>query len=159
MTTPLYSYGSLMDADVLRIVTGTEFDALSTEPAQLAGFRCVQYPTETFPILQAETGKLVQGTLISGLSALAYQRILFFEGDEYELQLCRVQTAGGECEANYCADVTEPGELTREWTLASWQSLHKAAFCVQVENYMKLFGTMSATEADAYWVAGSVTSQ
>ena len=153
MNQPLFSYGSLMDADVLRIVIGPEYDAVVTSPAQLAGFRCVQYPTETFPILHAETRKLVDGLLIDGLSALAYQRILFFEGDEYELQSCLVQTHGGEREALYCADVTEPGELYDEWTLARWQREHKAAFCVHVEQYMALFGTMSATEADQHWLA------
>lgn len=144
-----------MDADVLRIVTGPEYQALTIEPAQLAGYRCVQYPTETFPILQPEPDKVVQGLLIDGLSELAYQRILFFEGDEYELQTCRVQSAVGEREAAYCADVTQPGALYDEWTLARWQREHKAAFCIQVDKYMALFGTMSATEADQYWHAAA----
>ncbi len=158
-TLPLFSYGSLMDADILRLVIGDEIESTSMRPAQLAGYRCVQLPNESFPVLQAEAGKIVQGQLIENLSALATDRIRFFEGDEYELEHCQVQTDAGARQALYCADVTSPGELNVPWLLADWQREHKVLFSKRVENYMKLFGTMSATEADAYWLASAATGE
>lgn len=153
-TDALFCYGSLMDGDVLKLVLAGEIDAVDTRPAQLAGYRCVQLIDETFPILQTQVGGLVDGLLLTGLSDLAWQRIGFFEGEEYEMQWCTVSTDTGRFEARYCADVTCPEQVLGSWTLADWQQRHKADFCVQTARYMTLFGQMSAAEADAHWIAG-----
>ncbi len=142
-----------MDTDILTLVIGDELQATHSIVATLPGYRSVQLPNESFPILQPDTNASCHGILLSGLSELAYQRIRFFEGDEYELQLCSVSTGNGPVTARYCADTTHPDQTLSGWSLSDWQTNHKEHFCKRVESYMKLFGTLSTTEADKYWLA------
>jgi len=151
-TLPLFVFGSLMDRDVLRIVSNMEDSQLSHTEGHAIGYRQQEVTGESYPVLMPDDAKQTEGILIDGLSDTAMQRIHFFEGDEYALAELKVSTTdNANILANYYRDTGVYEILESGWNFRQWQRTHKTSFLQRCENYMQLFGTMSATEADRYW--------
>lgn len=157
---PLFVFGTLMDEDVLRWVTGMSLSELELQPAVVKGFQRRQVKGECFPLLvPSEQGK-VSGLLISGLTQLALQRAQFFEGEQY--QLTHIIAEGmpdshsrilkeGELSAQYFADTQMYDIEDCDWSIQSWRDSEKHDFLSRLSNYMNYFGLLSAAEADKHW--------
>jgi len=151
-TLPLFVFGSLMDQDVLRIVSNMEDHQLSHTEGHATGYRQQEVIGESYPVLMPDATKQTRGLLINGLNEIAMQRIHFFEGDEYALAEIGISTTdNANISANYYRDTGVYEILETGWDFQQWQRTHKVSFLKRCENYMQLFGTMSATEADRYW--------
>lgn len=148
----LFVFGSLMDPQVLSLVSGMSESALELVPATVQGYRQGEVVEESYPVLVACKSAQTEGLLINGLSSLALQRILFFEGDEYQLQPIDTVTASGQpVAAHYFCDAGVYTVRDTSWDFALWQQIHKASFIEASRQYMALFGTMTAAQADAHW--------
>lgn len=153
MILPLFCFGALMDRDVLSCVLGREPESrIVTRHAALVGYRKVCLPHETYPILVPEVDSVAEGVLLDGLTRQELDRIVFFEGEEFELSPCRTRLADGTgVEALFFDEGLMPLPESRDWSFAEWIEHHKNTMLRQSSCYMSYFGTMSAAEADYYW--------
>jgi hypothetical protein len=123
----LFFFGTLLDADVRRIVTGREF---ALEPAWLAGYRTVFLPSRAYPMLIRHPAGRTEGGMALDVDQEALARLVFYEGDEYELRpLDVLRKADGRklgCQAFMTKPAIKPGD--KPWSLDLWQRRHKAAF-------------------------------
>jgi len=141
-----------MDRDVLACVLDTELPArIKTQPASLSGYRKVKLPHETYPLLVVDAHQDAQGVLIYGLSKEELNRIVYFEGEEYELVPCQSRSEAGVVEALFFDEGVMPPAQTEDWDFAYWQREHKPYLLRQSRVYMSYYGKMSAKEADIYW--------
>lgn len=148
----LFTFGTLMDPDVLRQVGGQPLSALTRETATVRGFARHWVEADDYPVLVAREGEQTTGLIIRGLSSLAMQRIEFFEGEEFTLQELWVRNAARQEErVHYFADNQRKPASDRSWSLAEWQLGTKKSMMPRVERYMACFGRMSTAEADACW--------
>ncbi|MGQ3052644.1 MAG: gamma-glutamylcyclotransferase family protein [Roseateles sp.] len=81
MTAHVFTYGSLMWADIMARVCGSEF---ASEPASLPDHTRRPVHGQDYPGLQQFPGGLVPGRLYRDVDAAALARLDAFEGVEYE---------------------------------------------------------------------------
>ena len=164
MTTPadwtagdcLFVFGSLMDHDVLSLVAGMDMRSLKLQAATVSGYRQAAVAEESYPVLVESAGSGCNGLLIYGLTPVALERILFFEGEEYSLSPISVlpeDSVNGPVDAFYFRDAGVYSVQANAWSFETWQAEHKESFLVASREYMALFGSMTAAEADAHWLA------
>jgi len=149
---PLFCFGSLMDATVLEIVSGQPADELTMHSATATGYAQREVAEESYPVLIQRADSSAYGLAIYGLTDLAMQRILFFEGEEYQLADINIELENGElCSAQYFDDTGSYSVRNTSWNIEHWRELHRTEFIKQIQPYMELFGKMTAAEADEYW--------
>ena len=148
---PLFCFGTLMDTDVLAHVLGDDHPIVEVQPARVLGRvqRCVV--GQNYPVLITQEQGTVQGVLISGLNSSGFERIVFFEGDEYVLDSLDVEVDDRSIRACYFRDTGVDEVTDQEWQFDRWLKNEKAAFVERTRNYMTWFGKLSRTEADRYW--------
>lgn len=141
-----------MDSDVLQIVSGQPLASMKMQAATAPGYVQREVAGESFPVLHADSPGCATGVLIHGLTETAIQRILFFEGEEYQLRALDIVTADGiRINARYFADAAVYQLLPTSWSFEHWLAHEKNAFIARCRRYMDLFGTLSIAEADTYW--------
>ena len=149
---PLFCFGSLMDWDVLTIVLGYSPKELSMVPAQLPGHRVAKLPHESYPMLVADESRRAPGQLLIGLTESQLDRIIFFEGEEYQLSPCVVTLdTGDQQNALFFSEGIMPTPQMTDWDFHQWRNVHKDYLLRQSAAYMAYYGKMSAQEADYYW--------
>lgn len=132
-----FFYGTLLDADIRRLVLGRGALGLAVEPATLGGYRRVSLRRRSYPAVVPDPLGSVAGCLARGLDAGAAERLAAFEGGEYEPVLCAVST---EVSTGVSTGVgrTLPAWVfvaggaavlsTMPWDFATWRRRHKRAF-------------------------------
>lgn len=149
----LFVFGSLMDPDVLELVSGMPVSALQVSSATVHGYRQCEVAEESYPVLVGCESSRADGLLLHGLTVDALKRILFFEGEEYSLQpINAVTDANCIQQAHYFRDTGVYTVRETMWDFEQWRRIHKPSFLKVSSEYMNLYGTMSAAEADEYWV-------
>lgn len=127
-----FFYGSLMDADVRRLVLGRLAPA-DAEPATLKGWRRVRLAGVSYPGVVRDARGSVAGTLVRGLGREARQRLIRYEGDGYALIPVTVATAAGrDCEALTFVSGEALKRAPGTWDFAVWQRQHKRRFLASV---------------------------
>jgi gamma-glutamylcyclotransferase (GGCT)/AIG2-like uncharacterized protein YtfP len=151
----LFVFGSLMDEDVLALVTAMASSDLQTVAGTVNGYKQCEVEEESYPVLVPCEGAVTDGVLVSGLTVQAIERVLFFEGEEYRLQSVEVLAGEGQSvvPAYYFCDTGAYTVRPDAWDFAHWRDFHKPAFIESSRAYMSLFGTMTAAEADVHWSA------
>lgn len=148
----LFVFGSLMDSDVLRIVAGVAPEQLKIRQAIAPGFRQQEVVEECYPVLVEDSDSTAFGLIIDSLTAQAMARIHFFEGDEYTLENIEIRTTDSETvAARFFSHTGAYSVKDSTWDFQKWLVEQKHEFVERTQDYMKLFGTMNATEADNYW--------
>ena len=152
MNMPLFCFGSLMDREMLSCVLDRPIDNIELVSATIQGYSRVCLPHETYPMLVVDVEHDAPGMLVYGLCKSDLERIVFFEGDEYELSPCQVRLKDGSvAEALFFDEGTMPPAESTEWDFVHWQKEYKPYMLRQSKRYMSYFGHMSAAEADIHW--------
>ena len=123
-----FFYGTLIDADVRRLVLG-RLAPDEVEPATLKGWRRVKLAGLTYPGMVADPKGSVPGVLARGLDRVARQRLVRYEGDEYEL--VPVEVVAGNGKTVSAVTFVSGRALKRaagSWEIADWQRRHKRRF-------------------------------
>ncbi|MFK8082183.1 MAG: gamma-glutamylcyclotransferase family protein [Granulosicoccus sp.] len=148
----LFSFGTLMDAELLALVCAQDMDTITLEPAHVEGYLPLWVVDDHYPVLVPRSGSKTDGLIIRGLTPEALDRIIFFEGGEFDMQRLDVISASGKTEAvQYFADADQKQISDHVWRLDEWQRLTKPDTMPRVFRYMQCFGKMSIDEADAFW--------
>lgn len=88
----VFAYGTLQVPDVMRTVTGAEFQG---EPARLQGYARYRLVGRSFPGLRAQAGTSTAGILYRDIDAEALRRLDVFEDDFYRRETLLVIPASG----------------------------------------------------------------
>lgn len=148
----LFSFGTLMDTELLELVCEQAVSTLQIEPAEVRDHVRRWVIDDHYPVLVPEPGSHTQGLIIRGLSEIAMDRIVFFEGEEFTVQPIEVVRESGELEGvEYFADNHRKNISDTDWSLPEWQRTTKPDTLQRVVVYMACYGKMSPAEADAYW--------
>ncbi len=129
-THPLFAYGTLRDADILRLVVKNS-DHLILQPAVLPGWRAVFWRGRSYPGIIPSPGATVDGAIISGLTATDWQNLASYEGAAYRLEICHPSFQGKIHPAWVFKPCRRRDLTTRPWTLDGWQRLHKNNFDIE----------------------------
>jgi len=148
----LFSFGTLMDADLLELVSQQSIDSLVLEPVRVVDHVRRWVLDDHYPVLVPENGRDTQGLIIRGLNENSMKRIVFFEGEEFTLQVIDVLRVNKQTETvKYFADNHRKVISDTEWSMEEWQRTTKPDTMPRVRRYMQCYGRMSAAEADAFW--------
>ncbi len=134
----LFTYGSLMWADIMAAVAGATFPA---ESAVLPGFCRLCVRDEQYPgVVPAEQG-VVAGIVYRGLGSEAWARLDRFEGEMYVRQPVLVRNASGSMAQVQCY-VVQPEFRDRltasEWDPAAFHNGGKATFLAQYQGFQTI---------------------
>jgi hypothetical protein len=137
-----FFFGTLMDAEVLRLVLGPAAPPSALGPAVLTGFRRLGVAGRDYPMLVPHPCGQVEGVLAHGVSAEVAHRLSVYEGDEYDVTPLIVRDRHGRSwEA--MAYLTGPKVRAdwRRWSLVTWQRRHRRVFLRQVAGLMGAYAT------------------
>ena len=149
---PLFTFGTLMDTELLQLVCEQSIDTLTLTPAWVQDHARRWVLDDHYPVLVPTPGQRTEGLILQGLDACAMERIVFFEGEEFSLKTLVVTQADGSSQTvQFFADNQRKPVSEMEWQLDDWQRSTKQDTLPRVERYMRCFGKMSIAEADAYW--------
>jgi gamma-glutamylcyclotransferase (GGCT)/AIG2-like uncharacterized protein YtfP len=142
----LFVYGTLQDADVLRVILGRELLASDMPAAVAPGFRAVRFPGRVYPALIARADETAPGRVLLNLSHDDLAQLDAFEGDEYRRGEIGVVLADGrEARAFVYVTVADDLDLTDPWSLADWVATHKAQMMAETgETAVALRNRLSA---------------
>lgn len=87
----LFTYGSLMCADIMLEVSGQK---TRHQAAHLNNYFCSQIHNETYPGITPVTGERVSGVVYFDLNTRALEKLDAFEGEYYERKDVDVQCSG-----------------------------------------------------------------
>ena len=151
MSIPLFVYGSMLDPDVRSIILGDSTQQVTLVTANLPDHVCLKLPDESYPVLSAESGCVTHGAILLGLDENSWDRMNFFESDEFKLVEISVLSQGRISPALcYGAGAIMQG-AKQPWTLEHWQANHKEVFLGMIKPYMALYGKADLEAAEALW--------
>lgn len=125
-----FFFGTLLDEEVLAMVVGRPVAGTDRRPAILPGYRRVKARGVTYPIIVPHAAASVAGLLVSGLSAPEAQRLIDYEGSNYDLTTLTVTSGGRERPVLVFVPVGQGGlqPLDEDWTLEEWRQRHRDGF-------------------------------
>ena len=95
----LFTYGSLMCADIMALVAGSE---LQCTPAVLPGYRRFQVRDEHYPGVMADKAGVVPGMVYHHISTAGWSRLDRFEGAMYDRLPVTVRYDDSSASLVYC---------------------------------------------------------
>lgn len=134
-----FFYGTLMDADIRRVVLGPDAEPLRIEPAILSGYRRVRATGGIYPILLRSPRGRLNGLLVHGIGALGSARLAHFEAAEYRLASVVVLVAGRRRQAA-CVFLPSRAVSGRSpWRFTAWWTRYKRQFLSRATTWMRRF--------------------
>lgn len=134
----LFSYGTLLDGQLLAVVLGRRAGLPRVSPALLPDHRCVYVRDARYPVVVPAPGEHVPGGLLAGLTRTDWDRLWFYESADYELVECVVTTATGARRAvMFAGGTTAAG--TRAWSLREWQLRYRTAALRRIRRVMAAY--------------------
>lgn len=124
---PLGVYGTLLDAEVRRLVLGR----CRTRAALLCGWQRVYVAGEVYPGIRMREGAKTNVLVLDGLDRHALDRCDAFEGAEYTRQRLpvRFRTGGHMGEAMFYVPTAAVRLTGRPWRYDwAWRARHRRAF-------------------------------
>jgi gamma-glutamylcyclotransferase (GGCT)/AIG2-like uncharacterized protein YtfP len=124
----LFTYGSLMCADIMAQVVGAQ---LHSSSAVLSGYQRFVVRGEQYPGIVAHSGGKVAGRVYHGITQVSWERLDRFEGEMYERQQVVVSYQNGRKTEVDCY-VIRPEFINRlttiEWDFDTFLRSGKAQF-------------------------------
>lgn len=155
----LFVFGTLLDADVRSVVLAEEIHKRALVSAVAIGYQTFKLPDETYPILSPSPENQVEGGILTGLSRTQWDRLNFFEGDEYTLADIQVFAKGEPMDACYYGERSVVPGASSVWRLDWWQKHHKHDFLSLIIRYMALFENGDLEQAEALWQSMQESSE
>jgi hypothetical protein len=132
--TSYFLYGTLMDRDVLNIVSGLNLSQVRLRPALLPGYRRVR--DVHYPAVFPSEAHSVEGCVVHGISEPAAARIGLFEIDGYDLVV--EQVVLGNRRSLKAALFAASGRMNlsdEDWSFEDWRNQHRRRFRQSVKSW------------------------
>ncbi len=127
-----FFYGTLMDGDVRAAVLGAAAERLVVRPGVLVGFRRVNAPGRSWPVLVRAAGGCVDGVLAQDIDPPLARALVRYEGAAYRLARCRVRIASGTMVTASAFLPRKPPAGGRIWRHDAWLARDKPAFLARL---------------------------
>ena len=149
----IFFYGTLRDAGIRRCVFAESTDDGQIIHAHAQGYDTMFYPSETYPVLVPVPGVVTMGHVLLNPSDEALERMVFFEGSEYELADLPVTSADGETiQVRYNRASDSGLDFSKPWNYEKWCSTERDNFFEITRLYMeRCWGKMTLAEASLIW--------
>ena len=121
---PYFFFGTLLDLELLSLVSGQAIDKRAVRPAALSGYWRTGVIGRSYPILMRRTGGHVDGILVGDLSPGARRRLDIYEGPNYHLTPVIVESGGRPTAAlvyMFAGFGTGLRSDGRAWSLDRWR--------------------------------------
>jgi hypothetical protein len=149
-----FFYGTLVDADVRRLVLGREVPDEAVLGAELADFRRYAVEGQPYPAAVPQAGSTVDGVLLPGVGARDAAILSCFEGTDYMAQPLPVSVPSDEGSARiawvYVASDRVPLGEPR-WLIADWRAQHKPAFIEIATSWLSGIAPSDIEAAEQAW--------
>jgi hypothetical protein len=140
MSLRFFFYGTLLDADMRRLVLGAGNPDPVLEPAELPGHRAVLARGQRYPVLMKSTVANLPGALTEPVDAEAAERLAYYEGEGYRATRLTVRLGtGGTAEAAIFMPIQGLKPSAVVWDLARWQRLDKPAALRRIAHWMAAY--------------------
>lgn len=129
----LFCYGTLMFPQVMRRLTGRDFDAVA---ASLEDYGCYTVNGQVFPGMVSEAGAVTPGLVYAGIGDHLLQLLDRYEGELYRRQrVCATDTAGRSLQAwTYVIREERRGVLSKQaWDRQAFEREHLVACLREVQ--------------------------
>jgi hypothetical protein len=128
--------GTLMDRDVLCIVSGLSLAPMRLRPAVLPGYRRVRVQDVQYPAVYVSDGHSVEGCAVHGIPRPAAERLRLFENDGYELAVAPVLIGNNvNRKAALFAASARMNLTDEEWSFEDWRRHHRRQFMTRVKTW------------------------
>ena len=142
-----FFYGTLRDPEVLGLVLKNECHPSLVREAKLLGHVLKNAVGEDFPIIETSDrlDDFALGALYCGINEDGRRRLIYFEGEEYDLKSVKIDNVDVMC--FFPSDLSY--EAQGSWSFDNWRSQeHKyQTYLAQVADYMAHFGL----DSDFVW--------
>ena len=116
-----FFYGTLLDEDVFRAVTGRALASFNPDPGRALHHRKVFLPGQSYPTLLRSAGKHADGVICRRLPTTVGRDISEYEGPDYVIRRVPVLLDSGTRIAADCFIAkSSPTSAARNWDLESW---------------------------------------
>lgn len=147
----LFFFGSLMDADLLRLVLDREIDDVEHATAEILGYERRRAKNESFPIIVPTPGGRVEGRLVTGLTSAEVARIQWYESDDYALRPCLVKVGELRREAHVFLATETLEDEGIAWDFEQWVRIEKPMCLTLAREIMSQYGVISGAELVRRW--------
>ena len=135
MTKNIFTYGTLMDSEIMRAVTGRSFQSLK---GTLRGYSRKAVPGHTYPGIIAAPDGILEGVIYLNVSEEAISRLDAFEGEGYKRIIVSVESNGIiPCDTYLCLNPEEL-ESSPEWDFNYFKDNHRDIFLRQYKGWNEI---------------------
>lgn len=128
-----FFYGTLMDIEVLTIVSGLSLTPMRLRPAVLQGYRRVRVQDVQYPAVYVSDDHSVEGRAVHGIPAPAAERLRLFENDGYDLAVEPVVVGDSTRRKAAVFAASARMNLTDDdWSFEEWRRKHRRQFMLRV---------------------------
>jgi hypothetical protein len=149
----LFFFGSLMDADLLRLVLNRDTSDIAHAPAEILGYERRRAKNESFPIIVPTPGGKVEGRLVTGFTAEDVARIQWYESDDYALRPCVVKAGAVRHDAYVFLATASLQDEGLAWEFDHWVAVEKPMCLSLAQEIMSHYGSISPAELVERWPA------
>lgn len=148
-----FFYGTLLDADVRRLVFPHLHERLSFRPGVLRGYWRVRAVDGPYPVLKPHPQGRVHGHVAEGLDLPALARAAHFEGATYHPAVRRIHVPELGAVAAWVFVPAAPHRQAsgKTWTLDRWQRSQKPQALRHTRYWMAEFRNRGLAGADISW--------
>jgi len=158
-----FFYGTLLDADIRRLVFGRDVPVEEATPATLPGYRRYSVRGEPYPAAVPEPGSTIEGIVLRGLNVLDAARLSNFEGDDYVATFRPIELAN-DFSGDFSRD-NEPPEVwvfiaservsltPNAWSVDAWRAHHKGRFLEIAHDWLGNRGADALAVQQELWRA------
>lgn len=132
-----FFYGTLRDETILTLVLGRRLAPSQRRAAILPGFRTVEAPAATYPMVIADPAGQAPGVLVSGLSRQDMARLCHYEGTDYQTESLPVQPRGGRCQEALVFVPAMPPSGGKAWEFETWRCRHRSRYLARLQRVMR----------------------
>ncbi len=122
-------YGTLRDPDIIRAVLGRDPSPWSRGTTQLCDWSSYYVEGEVYPGLKREPRAELPLHLYQNIPQDCWEKLLAYEGSEYRLAGVKVQGVTYSLFVPHSSTGLSP----QKWTLETFQSKHKSAFMMELD--------------------------
>jgi len=147
----VFFYGTLADLELLSLVVARAVTTAELRPASLPGFRRLTAAEELFPVCVPDPGSRTDGVAMVSPTPTDLDRILYYEGVDYDLVPVAVDVDGGTIEAHMC-QLTDRLPISDDpWCFDRWRARDKPLSLLEADEIMRYFEILDFEALEAKW--------